>query len=199
MEPTEIKIERMMFRFYHKIGVWLLPLLLIAAIVLLLASCRSTTAAYGTQRTTRDSVAIKYKTVLRDSIRIKDSVRIVTKTKVRDSVVLRIDNATGKVVSRESYHSSDTNTDRDHVAEAGEMVSKADSVGYERVKTDSANIVKTVREKPTEVKKTHYWKIYWLGMLSGILLAFGWKYRKVIIGLMKKNSLISLVSWFLVS
>ena len=99
----------------------------------------------------------------------------------RDSVVLRVDSHTGNVVGKDTWHWRDTNKDRDHVTDAGRMVSKADSVASERVKTDSANIAKTVREKPTEVKKTHYWKTWWFGVLCGISISLCWKYRKTII------------------
>lgn len=191
---NEIKIERMMNRFYRKAGPWLILLLLAAFVLVELTSCRSTTAAYGTQHTTRDSVAIKYKTVLRDSIRIKDSVRIVTKTKVRDSVVLRIDNNTGNIVSREAWHWQDTDNRRDHLTDVGRMTNKADSVAREHVKTDSATINKVMNKKAAETNKTKKhdgkpWKrllrSYVAGLITGGILCLLWKYRRKILQILK--------------
>ena len=194
MKSKEIKIERMMNRFYRKAGPWLMLLMLIAFVLFALMGCRSTTAAYGTQHTTRDSVAIKYKTVLRDSIRIKDSIRIVTKTKVRDSVVLRIDNNTGNIVSREAWHWQDMDNNRDHVASVGKMVSKADSVARERVKADSVTTTKVLNKKAAETNKTKKnggkpWKrllrSYVAGLLTGGILCLMWKYRRKILQVLK--------------
>lgn len=185
MESKEIKIERMMYRFYNGTGRWMLLLLFVASIVFLLTSCRSTQVVSDTQHTTRDSVIYTYKTVLRDSIRIRDSVRIVTKTKVRDSVVLRIDNNTGDVVSREAWHWQDTDNNRDHLTDVGKMVSKADSVGTERIKKDSAVIISKTKDNVAEVKKTHYWKTWWFGVLCGISISLCWKYRKTIVNFIR--------------
>lgn len=181
MEPKEIKIERMMYRFYNGAGRWMMLLLFVASIVFLLTSCRSTQVVSDTQHTTRDSVIYTYKTVLRDSIRIKDSTVVSFSTVQRDSVVLRVDSQTGNVVGKDTWHWRDTNTDRDHVAEVGKMVSKADSVGTERIKKDSAVIISKAKDKETEVKKTHYWKTWWIGVLCGISISLCWKYRKTIV------------------
>lgn len=194
MEPKEIKIERAMYRFYHKVGLWLMLLLLVALVLLELTSCRSTTAAYGTQRTIRDSVAVKYKTVIRDSLRIKDSICIVTKTKVRDSVVLRIDKNTGDVVSREAWHWQDTDNNRYHVAEVGRMVNKADSVAYGHVKTDSVATTKVMDKKAAETNETkknggkprrRLLRSYVAGLLTGGILLLLWKYRRKILQVLK--------------
>lgn len=194
MESKEIKIERAMYRFYRKAGPWLMLILLIAFVVLLLMGCRSTTAAYGTQHTTRDSVAVRYKTVLRDSIRIKDSVRIVTKTKVRDSVVLRIDNNTGNIVSREAWHWQDTDNNRDHVTDVGRATSKADSVAHEHIKADSVATTKVLNKKAAETNETKKndgkpWKrllrSYVAGLLTGGILCLLWKYRRKILNVLR--------------
>lgn len=191
---NEIKIERMMNRFYRNVAPWLMLILLIAFVVLLLTSCRSSQVVSDTQHTTRDSVAIKYKTVLRDSIRIKDSVRIVTKTKVRDSVVLRIDNNTGNIVSREAWHWQDTDNNRDHVASIGRMVSKADSVAREHVKADSVATTKVMNKKAAKTNETKKndskpWKrllrSYVAGLLTGGILCLMWKYRRKILQILK--------------
>lgn len=187
MEPKEIKIERAMYRFYHKVGLWLMLLLLVALVLLELTSCRSTTAAYGTQRTIRDSVVVKYKTVLRDSLRIKDSTVVSFFTVQRDSIVLKVDKITGEVLSKDTWHWKDTDKDRSHITDVRNMAEKGDSVASTASKSDKRIIFRRVKQKkPSEVKKTRYWKTYWLGMLSGVLLSFGWKYRKTIVGLLKK-------------
>ena len=186
MEPKEIKIERAMYRFYHKVGLWLMLLLLVALVLLELTSCRSTTAAYGTQRTIRDSVAVKYKTVIRDSLRIKDSTVVSFFTVQRDSIVLKVDKITGEVLSRDAWHWKDTDKDRSHITDVRNMAEKSDSVAFTASKSDKQVIRRVKQKKPSEVKKTRYWKTYWLGMLSGVLLSFGWKYRKTIVGLLKK-------------
>lgn len=186
MEPKEIKIERAMYRFYHKVGLWLMLLLLVALVLLELTSCRSTTAAYGTQRTIRDSVVVKYKTVLRDSLRIKDSTVVSYSTVQRDSIVLKVDKITGEVLSRDTWHWKDTDKDRSHITDVRNMAEKGDSVAFTASKSDKRIIRRVKQKKPSEAKKTRYWKTYWLGMLSGVLLSFGWKYRKTIVGLLKK-------------
>lgn len=181
MEPKKIKIERAMYRFYHKVGLWLMLLLLVALVLLELTSCRSTTAAYGTQRTIRDSVVVKYKTVLRDSLRIKDSTVVSYSTVQRDSIVLKVDKITGEVLSRDTWHWKDTDKDRSHITDVRNMAEKSDSVAF-----TASKIRRVKQKKPSETKKTRYWKTYWLGMLSGVLLSSGWKYRKTIVGLLKK-------------
>lgn len=186
MEPKEIKIERAMYRFYHKVGLWLMLLLLVALVLLELTSCRSTTAAYGTQRTIRDSVVVKYKTVIRDSLRVKDSTVVSFFTVQRDSIVLKVDKITGEVLSRDTWHWKDTDKDRSHITDVRNMAEKSDSVAFTASKSDKRIIERVKQKKPSEAKKTHYWKTYWLGMLSGVLLSFGWKYRKTTVGLLKK-------------
>lgn len=186
MEPKEIKIERAMYRFYHKVGLWLMLLSLVALVLLELTSCRCTTAAYGTQRTIRDSVVVKYKTVLRDSLRIKDSTVVSFFTVQRDSIVLKVDKITGEVLSRDTWHWKDTDKDRSHITDIRNMAEKSDSAAFTASKSDKQVVRRVKQKKPSEAKKTRYWKTYWLGMLSGVLLSFGWKYRKTTVGLLKK-------------
>lgn len=147
MEPKEIKIERAMYRFYHKVGLWLMLLLLVALVLLELTSCRSTTAAYGTQRTIRDSVVVKYKTVLRDSLRIKDSTVVSFSTVQRDSVVLRVDASTGEVVGRDTWHWRDNEASREHFGDTQRTASKEDSLSSASVRTDSIRVPVPVERK----------------------------------------------------
>ena len=147
-------------------------------IVWLLSGCASSRKV--TERSVRDSVVYTYKTVWHDSLRVKDSVRIEVKTKVRDSIVLKIDNATGKVISREAYHYADTNTDKNHAADVRNMVSKADSVNSTASKSQSSVVNQSSKNNAVEAKKTHYWRTWWIGVSVGILLSLIWKYRRKI-------------------
>lgn len=200
MESKEEQVRRIADRVSKAVQTWwpwLMDLGLVVLIVLALSAlmgCRSTTAAYGTQHATRDSVAIKYKTVLRDSIRIKDSIRIVTKTKVRDSVVLRIDNNTGNIVSREAWHWQDTDNNRDHLTDVGRMINKADSVAREHIKTDSVATTKVINKKAAETNEKKKsdgkpWRrllrSYVAGLITGGILCLLWKYRRKILNVLK--------------
>lgn len=147
MESKEIKIERAMYRFYHKVGLWLMLLLLVALVLLELTSCRSTTAACGTQRTIRDSVVVKYKTVLRDSLRIKDSTVVSFFTVQRDSVVLRVDAETGRVVGKDTWHWRDNEASREHFGDTQRTASKEDSLSSASVRTDSIRVPVPVERK----------------------------------------------------
>lgn len=169
--------------FGNTVRDWL-SILAFLLMLLLMGSCKSSKVV--SDRETKDSVVYTYKTLYRDSLRVKDSTVLVYETVQRDSVVLRVDFQTGNVVGKDTWHWRDTSKDRDHVAEVRNMVEKSDSAASADVKSDNRIITPQKEAKLSEAKKTHYWKIYWLGMLSGVLLTFGWKYRKVIIGLMKK-------------
>ncbi len=136
-----------MYRFYHKVGLWLMLLLLVALVLLELTSCRSTTAAYGTQRTIRDSVAVRYKTVIRDSLRVKDSTVVSFFTVQRDSVVLRVDAQTGKVVGRDAWHWRDNDASREHFGGVERATSKGDSLSSVSVRTDSVRVPVPVERK----------------------------------------------------
>lgn len=145
--------------------------------------CGCTSPRKMTEESIRDSVVYIYKTVWRDSLRVKDSVRIEVKTKIRDSIVLKIDNATGKVISRESYHSADTNTDKNHVADVKQTADKTGSVNYTASKSQNSAVSQCSKNNVVEVRETHYWRTWWAGMSAGILLSILWKYRKKIFGI----------------
>lgn len=200
MEPKKKQVVRFFASVSRAVQIlwpWLLDIgivVFVAASLVSLMGCRSTTAAYGTQRTIRDSVVVKYKTVLRDSLRIKDSTVVSYSTVQRDSVVLRVDAETGRVVGKDTWHWRDTNTDRDHVAEVGRMVSKADSVAYGRVKTDSVATTRVVNKKAAETNETKKnggkpWRrllrSYVAGLLTGGILLLLWKYRRKILQVLK--------------
>ena len=122
-----------------------------AWLLVLLTSCSASRTVEN--RTVKDSVAFTYKTLYRDSVRIKDSVRVMTRTVMRDSVVLRVDSETGKVLSKDSWHWNDTNTDRDHVRDNTQKTDKVDSVAHTAIKKDSAMIIHQKDNKATEAKK----------------------------------------------
>lgn len=151
----------------------------------LMGGCKSSKVV--SDRETRDSVVYTYKTLYRDSLRVKDSTVLVYETVQRDSVVLRVDKATGEVLSKDSWHWKDTNKDRDHVSEVKNKSEKNDSVASVVAKSDKRTVAPKDSAKPSDVKKTHYWKTYWLGMLTGVLVMLLWKYRKILIKLLKKG------------
>lgn len=192
MEPKKKQVVRFFASVSRAVQIlwpWLLDIgivVFVATSLVSLMGCRSTTAAYGTQRTIRDSVVVKYKTVLRDSLRIKDSTVVSFFTVQRDSIVLKVDKITGEVLSRDAWHWKDTDKDRSHITDVRNMAENGDSVAFTASKSDKQIIKHGKQKKSAEVKKTRYWKTYWLGMLSGILLSFGLKYRKTIVGLLKK-------------
>lgn len=200
MESKEKQIRRLLDNVSKTVQTWwpwLMDLGLVVLIVLALSAlmgCRSTQVVSDTQHITRDSVAVRYKTVLRDSIRIKDSIRIVTKTKVRDSVVLRIDNTTGNIVSREAWHWQDTDNSRDHLTDVGRMINKADSVAREHIKTDSVATTKVINKKAAETNEKKKsdgkpWRrllrSYVAGLITGGILCLLWKYRRKILQVLK--------------
>ncbi len=186
MEPEKKQVTESVYRFVQEWWPWLLNLGVLILIALAVASLLGCASSKQTERSTRDSVAYTYKTLYRDSLRVKDSTIIVYSYVQRDSVVLKVDKNTGEVLSKDTWHWKDTNKDKNHIADARNMVEKSDSVASTAVKTDNRIVVPKEALKSSEVKKTHYWKIYLLGMLSGVLLTLGWKYRKVITVLLKK-------------
>lgn len=188
MEPEKKQVTESVYRFVQEWWPLLLNLgvlILIALAVASLLGCASSKQTL-TERSTRDSVAYTYKTLYRDSLRVKDSTIVVYSFVQRDSVVLKVDKNTGEVLSKDSWHWKDTGKDRNHIADVRNMVEKSDSVASTAVKTDNRTVVPKDSVKSLGEKKTHYWKTYWLGMLSGVLLVFGWKYRKILVGLLKK-------------
>ena len=163
----------------------LFVLLILGAIVWLMTSC-SSSRKVASDRETKDSMVYIYKTHYRDSLRVKDSTVLVYGTVLRDSVVLRVDKATGEVISTDTWHWRDTNRNKDHVSDVRNKTEKSDSTASVVVKSDKREVIAKDSTKPLDVKKTHYWKIYWLGMLTGILVMLLWKYRKTLINLLKK-------------
>lgn len=188
MEPKKKQVAESVYRFVQEWWPWLLNLgvvILIASAAASLSGCASSKQAL-TEHSTRDSVVYTYKTLYRDSLRIKDSTVISRSVIQRDSIVLKVDKITGEVLSRDAWHWKDTDKDRSHITDIRNMAEKSDSAAFTALKSDKQTIKQKKIEKSAEVKKTHYWKTYCLGMLSGVLLSFGWKYRKAIVGLLKK-------------
>jgi len=155
----------------------------------LMGSCKSSKVV--SDRETKDSVVYTYKTLYRDSLRVKDSTVFIYETVQRDSVVVKVDKETGEVLSTDSWHWKDTNKDRDHVSETRNKSEKSDSAGSVTVKSDKRTVVTKDSPKPLDVKKTHYWKTYWLGMLTGVIVMLLWRYRKTLIKLL--NNAIRLI------
>lgn len=160
-----------------------------AWLLVLLTSCSASRTVEN--RTVKDSVAFTYKTLYRDSVRIKDSVRVMTRTVTRDSVVLKVDSETGKVLSKDSWHWNDTNTDRDHVRDNIQKTDKADSVARTELRKNSTMIIHQKNNKSTEAKKNApVFKVKMRYMLSGIvigiLLSLGFRYRKQVIAIIRK-------------
>lgn len=152
--------------------------------LLLMGGCKSSKVV--SERDVRDSVIYTYKTHYRDSLRVKDSTVFVYVTIQRDSVVLKVDKETGEVLSKDTWHWKDTNRDRDHVSDVRSKAERSDSVASVAVKSDKRTVVPKGVAKTPETKKTHCWKAYWLGMLTGVLVMLLWKYRKILVELLKK-------------
>lgn len=149
---------------------------------LLMTSCSSSRKVVS-DRETRDSVVYIYKTHYKDSLRVKDSTILIYETVQRDSVVLRVDKATGEVLSTDSWHWKDTNRDRDHVSETSNKTEKSDSVALK----DKGRVVITKTEKTANLPtKTHYIRTFAVGVLVGIVLSLLYRYRRKIFGLFCK-------------
>ncbi len=188
MEQKKKQMRNYIYRFVQTWWPWLLETLLIVffnAFICALIGCKSSKVV--SDRETRDSVVYTYKTLYRDSLRVKDSTVLVYETVQRDSVVLRVDKATGEVLSTDTWHWKDTNKNRDHVNEVKNKTEESDSVASVVVKSDKRTVAPKDSTRPSDVKKTHYWKTYWLGMLTGVLVMLLWKYRKILIKLLKKG------------
>lgn len=187
MEQKKKQIRNYIYRFVQTWWPWLLDIgvvVFFVAFICALVSCKSSKVV--SDRETKDSVVYTYKTLYRDSLRVKDSTVIVYETVQRDSVVLRVDKATGEVLSKDSWHWKDTNKNRDHASEVKSKTEKSDSVASVVAKSDKRIVIPKDSTKPSVVKKTHYWKTYWLGMLTGVIVMLLWKYRKMLIELLKK-------------
>ena len=187
MEQKKKQIRDCIYRFVQTWWPWLLYILVVVFFVAFLCAligCKSSKVV--SNRETRDSVVYTYKTLYRDSLRVKDSTVLIYETVQRDSVVLKVDKETGEVLSKDTWHWKDTNRDRDHVSDVRNKTEKSDSVGSVTVKNDKRTVVTKNSTKPSDIKKTHYWKTYWLGILTGVLVMLLWKYRKILIKLLKK-------------
>lgn len=158
-----------------------LAILSFLLMLLLMGSCKSSKVV--SDRETKDSVVYTYKTIYRDSLRVKDSTVLIYETVQRDSVVLRVDKATGEVLSTDSWHWKDTNKNRDHVSETKSKTEKSDSVD---TKAKSSVVVSKKEKPPNLVSKSHYWRTFFIGMGLGVLLSVAFKYRKKIFGLLVK-------------
>lgn len=178
MEQKEKQIRDCIYRFVQTWWPWLLDILLVVffiAFICALISCRSSKVV--SDRETRDSVVYTYKTLYRDSLRVKDSTVLIYETVQRDSVVLRVDKATGEVLSTDSWHWKDTNKNRDHLSEVKNKTEKSDSVG---TKAKSSVVVSKKEKPPNLAIKTHYGWTFFIGMGLGVLLSVAFKYRKKI-------------------
>ena len=187
MEQKKKQMRDCIYKFVQTWWPWLLDILVVVFFVAFLCAligCKSSKVV--SDREVKDSVVYTYKTLYRDSLRVKDSTVLVYETLQRDSVVLRVDKATGEVLSTDSWHWKDTNKDRDHVSEVKSNTEKSDSTASMVVKSDKRTVVPKDSTKPSDVKKTHYWKTYWLGMLTGAFIMLLWRYRKIFIKLLNK-------------
>ena len=187
MEQKKKQIRDCIYHFVQTWWPWLLDILVVVffiAFLCALISCRSSKVV--SDREVKDSVVYTYKTLYRDSLRVKDSTVLIYETVQRDSVVLRVDKATGEVLSTDTWHWKDTNKNRDRTSEIKNKTEKSDSVASVVAKSDKQTVVTKDSMKPSDVKETHYWKTYWLGMLTGMLVMLLWRYRKIFIKLLKK-------------
>lgn len=151
-------------------------LLILGAVVWLMTSCSSSRKVVN-DRETRDSVVHIYKTHYRDSLRVKDSTVLVYETVQRDSVVLRVDKATGEVLSTDSWHWKDTNRNKDHVSDAMNKTEKND---YTALKDKSNVVVSKIENTSNLPTKTHYTRTFLIGICFGVLLSVVFRYRKKI-------------------
>ena len=160
----------------------LLVLLVIGAIVWIMTSCSSSRKVVS-DRETKDSVVYIYKTHYRDSLRVKDSTVLIYETVQRDSVVLRVDKATGEVLSTDSWHWKDTNRNKDHMNETKTTAEKSDSAAVK----DKGRVVATKTEKTANLStKTHYTRVFLIGVCLGALLSVAVRYRKKIFDMLAK-------------
>lgn len=152
----------------------LFVLLILGAIVWLMTSCSSSKKVVS-DRETRDSVVYIYKTHYRDSLRVKDSTVIVYETVQRDSVVLRVDKATGEVLSKDSWHWKDTNRNRDHISNVRNKVEKSDSVA---LTNKSSVVVSKTKNTANLPQKAHYTQILFVIIYLGVVFSVAYRYRK---------------------
>lgn len=187
MEQKKKQVRNCIYRFVQTWWPWLLDILVVVFFVAFLCAligCKSSKMV--TDRDVKDSVVYTYKTLYRDSLRVKDSTVLIYETVQRDSVVLRVDKETGEVLSTDTWHWKDTSRDRNHVSDVRNKTEKSDSVASVVAKSDKRTVAPKDSMKPSDVKETHYWKTYWLGILTGVLIMLLWKYKKILIKLLKK-------------
>lgn len=57
-----------------------------------------------------------------------------------------------------------------------------------KISKDSANVEKkqTVLNKQTNTKTEHKWRMFWIGIITGILITLSLKYRKAIVSFIKR-------------
>lgn len=184
MEQEKKQIRNCIYRFVQTWWPWLLDILLVVffiAFVCALISCRSSKVV--SDRETRDSVIYTYKTIYRDSLRVKDSTIFIYQTIRRDSVVLKVDKKTGEVLSKDTWHWNDTNRYMGHASEVKNKTEKSDSVATKA----KSSVVVSRKEIPAKLaKKTHYGRKFFIGVAVGIGLSLLFKYRKKIFGLLVK-------------
>ena len=128
MEQKKKQIRDCIYNFVQTWWPWLLDILVVVFFVAFLCAligCKSSKVV--SDRETKDSVVYIYKTHYRDSLRVKDSTVLVYETVQRDSVVLRVDKATGEVLSTDSWHWNDTNRYMGHASEVKSKTEKNDS------------------------------------------------------------------------
>lgn len=184
MEQKKKQIRDCIYNFVQTWWPWLLNIGIVVVFVVFpyaLISCRSSKVV--SDRETKDSVVYTYKTIYRDSLRVKDSTIFIYQTIRRDSVVLRVDKATGEVLSTDTWHWNDTNRYMGHASEVKSKTEKNDSVTTKA----KSSVVVYKKEIPTNlVKKTHYWRTFFIGLGLGVLLSVAFRYRKKIFGLLVK-------------
>lgn len=184
MEQKKKQIRDCIYRFVQTWWPWLLDILLVVffvAFLFALIGCASGRSV--SERAVMDSVVYTYKTLYRDSLRVKDSTVIVYETVQRDSVVLRVDKETGEVLSKDTWHWKDTNRDRDHVSEVRNKSEKIDSADLKTKGNVIVSKMETVANLPT---KTHYARTFAVGVAVGMLLALAFRYRKRVFYLFAK-------------
>ena len=184
MEQKKKQIRDCIYNFVQTWWPWLLDILLVVFFVAFpyaLICCRSSKVA--SDRETKDSVVYTYKTLYRDSLRVKDSTIFIYQTVRRDSVVLRVDKATGEVLSTDTWHWNDTNRYMGHASEVKSKTEKSDSAATKA----KSSVVVSKKEIPAKLaKKTHYGRTFAIGVAVGIGLSLLFKYRKKIFALLMK-------------
>lgn len=153
-------------------------LLSIACLMIGCASSRKVTSSE-----TRDSVVYVYKTHYLDSLRVKDSTVFVYETIQRDSVVLKVDKATGEVISKDTWHWKDSDKKRDHVEGYSSYVQKSDS---EALKSKESIVVSKSEKNANIRTETHYARVFVVGVGVGAVLSLLFRYRKKLICLFAK-------------